>query len=65
MKLPIKNYNNIIKKEKKAVRLFSNSNPKNFYGLLISRFTAHFKTESVELFFASSLIRKFQAVIAL
>ena len=43
-----------------------NSNPKNYYKLLyIPRFTACLKTESVALFFVSSLIREFQAVIAL
>ena len=43
-----------------------NSNPKNCYELLyISRFTERLKTESVAPFFVSSLIREFQAVIAL
>ena len=61
----------MIKKKKKLIQInkltySKNSNPKNCYELLyISRFTARLKTESVALFFVTSLIREFQAVIAL
>ena len=65
MKLPIKNYNNIIKKKKKLLDYSKILILRISTDCYISRFTAHFKTESVELFFGSSLIRKVQAVIAL